>query len=796
MKWVRIPVAYRNRIVIFLFLICGLLAIDTICYALALPVSIVMVKNKSTSLQVGSQSIDLGAVGAITAMQFAPHDPVVHEYQIDGTDTTNNHTLDVDYLHSISTSLYYRFQAWMRDLDGMSRWRGLQIWNNGQIVTQTQWPATGSTVPLPSSSSIRIQVELQRPETPMEIDLVSASGQTISITINRNDRQIAINRTGSTAPTITFFPLDMQPFAAMIVDFLVRIVLWAMIVLVVTVIGETLFALARDLASRRMGLLEKPSPGTDADEDGELIEEEQKGVAWYDRSLFRALHPIAIVALVISFGFVVWIALVQYNAEPHIYDASAYLFAAKMYALGRISVPVPAAIDRFPGPFMVQSAGQWFGQYAPGTALTLAPGVWLGVPWLVEPLLGTLALLGSGLVAARLYDRKVATLAVILGTLSPFYSYLAASYLSHAIALFYLVWGIWGLLRFVQGGRGWNLWLAALLFGMAGLTRDQVAILYVVIVVPGMMLLFWRRQEWVRWIGPGIVFLGIVVIFVGITLAFNLALTGNAYQSPRLLFFAGDRWGFGPGVGFYGQHTLAAGLVNLDELLTILAIDLFGWPFYLSLAFLAIPFLTLRVKAPDWLMLAVVVIVMGAFVGYFYHGIYLGPRYVFETLPFLLILTARGIFTLSDWALKSVQVLRMWLASRSKVFTSVSVPTRSVATIVLVSGLVLCNLLYFLPRQIQLHEDYNGLPNGYHYNLSALYHAPLHNAIVVTGDYTIYQFLLFPLNDPLLRGDVLYAWASNTADYDELRHAFPGRSLYLLNVGIDGAITFLPVPPG
>ncbi len=59
-----------------------------------------------------------------------------------------------------------------------------------------------------------------------------------------------------------------------------------------------------------------------------------------------------------------------------------------------------------------------------------------------------------------------------------------------------------------------------------------------------------------------------LLIFVGMTLGYNALLTGNALISPRSLFFSGDHWGFGTGVGFYGQHTLAAGLVNLDELLT------------------------------------------------------------------------------------------------------------------------------------------------------------------------------------------------------------------------------------
>ncbi len=488
-----------------------------------------------------------------------------------------------------------------------------------------------------------------------------------------------------------------------------------------------------------------------------------------------------------------WVAAVQYHGEAHIFDASAYLFAAKMYALGHLSVPVPPAADRFPGAFMIQYNGRWFGQYAPGTALTLVPGIWLGIPWIIEPLLGTFALLGIGLIAARLYNRKVATLAVLLGTLSPFYTYLAASYLSHAIALFYIVWALWALLRFTYGRGIWYMILSAALFGMAGLTRDLVSLLYVALLVPGVILLYWRvvRKEWRRWLMGGALFLVVGFLFIGISLAFNAVLTGSIYVTPRSLFFAGDHWGFGQNVGFYGQHTIAAGFVNLDELLTILAIDLYGWPFYLSFAFLVMPFLTRRAIRADWLMLVVAVVTTGAYVGYYYHGIYLGPRYLFETLPFLLILTARGIITLAETGAS----VRVWYQKvrQQSVTTQLPTSTRSVITIVLVVLLVSCSLLYFMPRQIELHQNYTGLPAGTVLDLEAMYHPPMHNAIVVTSDFTLYQFVLFPLNDPYLHNSVIYALASSQPDYAELHTAYPGRTLYRLNVGNGGAVTYTQV---
>ena len=820
MKWLR---SYIVREVLLLLLLAILLVLgDEGCYAITLPIEI-DVQHTDATLHVGTTQLVLGQIGTPTDLQFAVQDPIIHEYQIDGTDSTNNFTLDTDYLHSFASSPYYRFQTWMRNLDGTSRWRDLNIWTNNTQYMQQDWPVDGTPVALPLTSALRIQVQVQRPETPLTLNLLMKDHSTLHIVLDRNNRRITVTRdTITQGPTATiasaFFPTDTAPYAAMVVDTLLRTMLWAVLVLLVVLLGEMAIGA---LTSRWYENTRAPSSAVVNKTQGEIQAGEQgdrKGLPYMLEALhvgetlavslrFRvfsifqrkwrdvttALHPLALVALGVSFLFVAWIAAVQYHGEPHIFDASAYLFAAKMYALGHLSVPVPLAIDRFPGPFMVQFNGQWFGQYAPGTALTLVPGIWLGVPWLVEPLLGTFALFGIGLIAARLYNRQVATLAVILGTLSPFYTYLAASYLSHTIALFYLVWGMWALLRFAYGKATWYLALAAALFGMAGLTRDLVALLFVAIIVPGVLLLSWHSvgKEWKRWIVGGAFFLAVGLFFLGISLGFNALLTGNLFVTPRSLFFAGDHWGFGQGVGFYGQHTLAAGFVNLDELLTILAIDLFGWPFYLSFAFLVMPFLTRRAMSADWLLLIGAVVMTGAYIGYFYHGIYLGPRYLFETLPFLLILTSRGIVTLAE-AGTSVRA-RWGNAAKQQLDGAVSLISRSIITVLLLAALLACNILYFMPRQIVLHQNYTGLPAGTNIDLDAIYHPPLSHAIVVTDDYTLYQFVLFPLNDPYLQQSVIYALASSSSDYAELRLAYPGRTLYRVTVRIDGAVTYIKV---
>jgi hypothetical protein len=809
-----------------------LLLADALLYQVTLPVTITGDGSHLTIAVDGAATQRLTVSGNIVSVAIPARDPVVHEYQLDGTDSANNFTLDPSYLQSISATPYYRFYAWMRDLDGLSRWRDLCASggpSDHAAVCVAYPPLTGAQLRAPTGASTqRVSVRLQRPETPVSLTLTMTDASVIALTIDRNDHTVIITRAAADQPSVviaqTFFPTDAAPFAAMTVDFLVRLALWAVALLALICGGEWLTgmllgALGVGMSSRvydddAPASASPPAESLEGARSRASVQRVRHVVAAW-RGLTAAIHPVGLIALAASFLFVVWIALAQYHAQPHIYDASAYLFGAKTFAEGRLFAPAPAAVDRFPGPFMIVRGGAWFMQYEPGTSLTLALGEVIGAPWLVEPLLGTLALLGIGLIARRLYDRRVATVAVLLGVISPFYSYLAASYLSHAIALFYLVWGFWALLRCLGGGSRWLLPLAGLLWLMAALTRDT-SVIFAVVAAGGALWLGWRSawpgltaalraDAWRRWLTPGIALLGVGALGLVVYLGYNAALTGAAFTTPRQLFFPGDHYGFGAGVGFYGEHTVAAGFITVDTLLTNLAIDLYGWPFYLTLAFLLMPFLARRARAADVMMLLGASAMTFTFIGFYYHGIYLGPRYLFEALPFFLILTARGLLTLAESGLAFRARGVAWARGRlRRSRRSMSKPrvagSRWLGGATLTGGLVVVLLAYlfgyFLPRQMTLHANFTGLGLGRVIDMAAFDNPPLRHALVVTSDGQLYGYTLFGLNDPLLRGNVIYAEAASAADYAELRHAYPDRAMYLLAIDPDGTVRFIPLDVG
>src|SRR5579859_7705344 len=177
------------------FLLCLLILLligDFLCYQQALPLEVDAQAGKVT-LKVGSQSLALGEIGTPVLIELPAQNPVIHEYQMDGTDNTNNFTLDPDYFARIASTPYYRFQAWMRNLDGTSRWSDLHVYADSKQLESIDWPKNGSQVNWPAqnaASNLRLQIALRRPEIPMTLRIVTSKQQTIKITLDRNNRTI------------------------------------------------------------------------------------------------------------------------------------------------------------------------------------------------------------------------------------------------------------------------------------------------------------------------------------------------------------------------------------------------------------------------------------------------------------------------------------------------------------------------------------------------------------------------------------------------------------------------------
>ncbi|MBV9581293.1 MAG: hypothetical protein JO057_22150 [Chloroflexi bacterium] len=480
----------------------------------------------------------------------------------------------------------------------------------------------------------------------------------------------------------------------------------------------------------------------------------------------RLEHEVPLVAWLLAAALV---ATEQYHQLPHILDAVSYTFQAGLFASGQLSLPAPPVPEAFKGPFEVIWQGRMFSQYAPGTALFYALGSLVGLEWLVGPLACAVLIGATAWTARTLYGPACGMAALGLGLISPFILFQAGSYLSHPISGGLAAVAI---AAFVAGERyrseRWYAVCGAML-GATFLVREVAGLL---VALPLCVRLVTCR----RWSALNMV-VACGVPFLLAYLAYNTLQTGNPLLLPRLLFNPADHFGFGDGVGFDLRHTLAAGLANTDELLTLLQFDLFGWPPLFAFGLISLPFLLGRARVWDWIALGGFLAFVVAYVAYFYHGIALGPRYYFEAVPWLLLLGARGL-----------QVLAQVASSRA-------------IAVGLAMVLTLNTVLFYTPAELDRRTDFSGIAEGQTLNLSFVRSSVLgpqlegvpDNSLVITEQWWLYNAGLAALNCPQLPNcNVLFALAPNTSDVDRLRAQFPDRTL-LRTLDINGQVTLVPL---
>lgn len=742
--------AHRNVLLATCCVIVLLFAIDTL-FAESTPVHLRLVSSGiHATLTIDGESHTFAWSSPPTRIMLPPNDLGAQEWGIDGSQslTTSIANLDPAYLRSVADNPYIKFDRWLRGEDGYDEWRNLHLNNatDGTIsLPDTAQAAGGITI----GRTFAFDGDVYRLKQPMSIQFALSSGA-YTIRLDRANRAISISNIPTTSSTTTvaqwYFPTDPWPYLAVNLHTFTYAVAWAAVLLLLAVaLGVALSAFGVDRIS----------------------------TLWARGRTSSSV--ISLTALALSFAFMLYVALDEYNGMPHIFDAQGYFFQAKILALGRLSIPVPPLADSFPIPFFGAVNGHWVAQYGPGTALTLVPGMLLGLPWLIQPLLaiGTLVLVGA--IGRRLYGPWVATVSVVLGALSPFFLFQVGTYFSHVQAAFFITLAYYLLVRSDWGRHLWPTAGAGAALGMSFLCREISALLIAIPLTVALAAHVWgRRRGWRSIAAPVLAWGGGAGIFGVLYLLYDWGITGDPLLSPRGVMNPSDRYGFGTGHGWWGLHTLAAALTNTDQLLTGLTLDLFGWPYYMTLAVPLLPFVLGRANRWDVLNGTIAASVIVGMMGYFYHGVAIGPRYYFETVPALLLLTARGVQTMGKTAGDILALTR---------HARVGGPLA--AGIILVA-LVAPDVFFYLPRHVALYRNFTAMAWMPNLQLSRIYADAPGHAIIVTSDSYIFSNVLAALNNPAdlaapsATGDTVWALASTPQRYDELRASFPRRRLFIL----------------
>lgn len=155
------------------------------------------------------------------------------------------------------------------------------------------------------------------------------------------------------------------------------------------------------------------------------------------------------VAAAIAFPLLCIASLQVYRVHPVSMDEYSSLFQAQVFAAGRLRGELPPdLLDRlvprsFQGHFFFVSreSGQIAAMYWPSFPLLLAPFVWLGVPWMANPLLAALSLPAiHGLARELTGSREAGGWALLLAAASPVFVINSISLYSMPAHLLCNVW--------------------------------------------------------------------------------------------------------------------------------------------------------------------------------------------------------------------------------------------------------------------------------------------------------------------------------------------------------------------
>ncbi len=285
-----------------------------------------------------------------------------------------------------------------------------------------------------------------------------------------------------------------------------------------------------------------------------------------------------------AFAMSAYLSRSVFERLPHLEDEVAYLYQARIFARGEVTVEIPQPRTAFWQPFVIDysETGQRFGKYTPGWPALLAAGVNFGQPWVINALLSLLTVALVFRLGSELFNPDAGLIAALLTAFSPAALLLNASLMGHTAALFWATLFMFAYWRMERGRHAlrWGL-LAGLALGTLAATRPLTtfSIALPFILWSGGRLLAHLSVSWrSAWqtLKPLLLLSAGTLLIASSIPLFNQAATGNPTKNMYTLIWEYDRVGFGECCG-RNTHRLEKGLRHTRFDLSLTAADLFGW---------------------------------------------------------------------------------------------------------------------------------------------------------------------------------------------------------------------------
>jgi len=497
-----------------------------------------------------------------------------------------------------------------------------------------------------------------------------------------------------------------------------------------------------------------------------------------------------------AFGVLLYISHNINRGVPHVPDEVSYVFQAKVLAsfhLTTLAPPVKDAFGFFYPSLLVDSEGRWASIYPFGHPVMLAIGQLVGAVWLIPPVLGALCIVLIYAVGRQIHSAHVGIAAALLLAFSPFFQMTASNLMSHNTAAFYILACLFLISvnwRFKSLAYG----VAGVCFGLLLNTRPLTA----AALVPPFALLFLYdflsgRGQRLAIARRSVAFAAGVMLMVGAFYLYNLGTTGSlnpGYGSSAQLETV---------VGFGEKNSVARGMQNEQIQLATLLLVFNGWPLFVGLALVLLPFMLGSRSRWDLFLLLAAVFAMGVWTAYEGNGIMHGPRYWYEAMPFLILLAARGFTLLGERVANWARLIRRKADPREEPIALARVLSYGLLAVLLgtsVHGWVLgkhyeAPRIDYVPRTIKDLKGFNGADNRLPQKVQEM---GLHNALVLVKWCAHWQCYgtVFWRNDPDFKGDIVYARDLSPARTAELIASYPGRKVYVADYGNSSIVPYEP----
>ncbi len=464
----------------------------------------------------------------------------------------------------------------------------------------------------------------------------------------------------------------------------------------------------------------------------------------------------------------------SYQRMPHLADEVTYLYQGRYFAQGRLSMPAPPVAEAFDLDLMTFETDRWYAPTAPGWPLLLSLGVWVGVPWLVNPLLGGINVILAFVLVRALYHERIARLVVLLLAVSPWNLFMAMSFMPHTSTLTFALVAAVGVVRARETGRSVWGWIGGLGIGYCSLIRPLDGVILALLL--GLWAAGWGGQRL-----KALALTGLVLCAVAggaIQLSYNAKMTGDPMVFPIQAYTdrhygpGTNALGFGPnrGLGWpldpYPGHGWRDVVVNTHLNSFSVNVELLGWAAG-SLLFPVVAVLSgAKSRGDRGMLLALIVLIAGYSLVWYSGGPDFGARYWFLGLVPLLALTARGAEWLGRQLEQHAGMPTGW--GRTRVLTAVFAAC-TIAVVNYIPWRAVDKYFHYL----RMRPDVADLERRHDFGKSL---------ILVHGE-RFPDYSAAAVFNPMDHGSPrpLYVWDRGHEVRDRLVKAYPDRSVWTVN---------------